>query len=220
MARSQLEVVEVARGRSSLWLLGVLNPLKMENVITDPTRITEKSSTTIDLIVSSDKSKVKTSGVYDTSISDHHLVYAVINLFRRETKPKLREIKDYKNLDVNALKLGFERAPWHVAEVFEDIDDIAWTWEYLYGSIMDEHLKRKKLKVRDKSLPWMNTAIRKQMNLRYKLLKKAQKSPNDTDKWVQYKKQRNYVIRIFGKLKLTTGSISLKMLTVVESSGK
>ena len=36
----------------------------------------------------------------------------------------------------------------------------------------------------------MNTAIRKQLNLRYKLLKKAQKSPNDLDRWAQYKKKK------------------------------
>ena len=146
-------------------LLGILNPLNMENVITDPKKITEKSSTTIDLIVSSDKSKVKISRVYDIGFSDHYLAYAVINLFRRKTKPKLREIKDYKILDVYALRPGFDRAPWHEAEVSDDIDDIGWTWEYLYGSIMDDQLKHKKLKVREKSLPWMNTAI-KQMNLR------------------------------------------------------
>eukprot|EP00795_Rhopilema_esculentum_P013179 gene13179-3980_t len=103
-------------------------------------------------------------------------------------------MKDYKNLDVN---LGFERTPWHVAEVFDDIGDNAWTWEYLYWSIINDHLKRKKLKVREKSLPWINTAIRNQINLRYKLSKKAQKSPNDTDKWTRYKKQRNHVTRIF-----------------------
>ena len=39
-------------------LLEVLNPLNMENLITESTRITKKSSTTIDLIVSSDKSRV------------------------------------------------------------------------------------------------------------------------------------------------------------------
>ena len=47
-------------------LLEVLNPLNMENVITESTRITKKSSTTIDLIVSSDKSRVNiiTPGQY------------------------------------------------------------------------------------------------------------------------------------------------------------
>ena len=30
-----------------------------------------------------------------------------------------------------------------------------------------------------------------------KILKKVQKSPNDKDKWARYKKQRNYVTRIF-----------------------
>ena len=148
----------------------------MKNVITDSARITEKSSTIIDLIISSDKS-VKAAGVYDTCISDHHLTYAIIFLFRIKTKPKLREIKDYKNLDEKALKLGFERAPWHMAENFDDIDDTTWDWEYLYGSIWNEYLNSKRLKVRDKGLPWMNTAIRKQMNLRYKLLKESSEIP-------------------------------------------
>ena len=39
----------------------------------------------------------------------------------------------------------------------------------------------------------MNTEIRKEMNKRYKLLKKAQKHPKSSELWTEYRKQRNYV---------------------------
>ena len=39
----------------------------------------------------------------------------------------------------------------------------------------------------------MNTQIRKEINKRYKLLKKAQKYPKSSELWTEYRKQRNYV---------------------------
>ena len=49
------------------------------------------------------------------------------------------------------------------------------------------------MKIQSNSLPWMNSALRKEMNLRYKLLKHAQKFPQNTVHWSKYRRQRNYV---------------------------
>lgn len=46
-------------------------------LISDPTRIVERSSTLIDLIFTTDSEKIVDSGVIECSISDHSLVYIV-----------------------------------------------------------------------------------------------------------------------------------------------
>ena len=51
-------------------LLKVLSSFNMKNIINKPTRITADTSTIIDLIITSDKSKIKSHGCYDTDISD------------------------------------------------------------------------------------------------------------------------------------------------------
>ena len=56
-------------------------------------------------------------------------------------------------------------------------------------------LPTKNVKIRCKSLPWTSTYIRKQINLRYKLLKEA-KSSQDQVKWELYKSKRNEVKKV------------------------
>ena len=110
-------------------LLKVLNSFNMENIINKPTRITADTSTIIDLIITSANQKIKSHGCYDTGITDHHIVYAVLNLYRKRSWPKLIEAKNYKDLDVESLKGDTEQAPWDICKLFDDIDDFTWCWE-------------------------------------------------------------------------------------------
>ena len=117
----------------------------------------------------------------------------MLNLFRKRSKPKVIDIKNYKRLNVNNLRADFGNAPWDICNIFDDVDDIAWSWEYLYKDILKDHLTTRKAKIRSNSLPWMNSALRKEMNLRYKLLKHAQKFPQNTVHWSKYRRQQNHV---------------------------
>lgn len=56
--------------------------------------------------------------------------------------------------------------------------------------------------MKDKSLPGINSSIRKQMNQRYRLLKEA-KSTGDQDKWIQYKSKRNTVKKLLKSVEAT-----------------
>ena len=118
-------------------------------------------------------------------------MYALVKLRKKNERPVLKEVTSCKNVNLDQIRSDFESTPWDICSVFEEVDDIAWAWELLYKDIMNNHLKRRKAKIRSNSLPWMNTLIRKSMNNRYKLLQKAQKS-NDLNDWKEYKKARNH----------------------------
>ena len=90
------------------------------------------------------------------------------------------------------LQLEFAFAPWFICDVFDDIDDSVWAWEALYKYIIDQHIPLRKAKVRSNSLPWMTSSQKKELNQRYNLLLKAQKTPRGSPKWLAFKKQRNY----------------------------
>ena len=64
--------------------------------------------------------------------------------------------------------------------------------EKLYKDVSTEFLPKRKVKMRSKSLPWMNGDIRKLMNKRYKLLQQAQKT-KDPEDFERYKALRNQV---------------------------
>ena len=59
--------------------------LNMKQLITQPTRVTETSKSLIDIIFTSNPAIIVHSGIVETHISDHFLVFAAFNL--RMPKP-------------------------------------------------------------------------------------------------------------------------------------
>jgi len=76
------------------------------------TRITNHSRTLIDLAITSDTSKIKETGTYETAISDHDLIYTTVNLFKQKVPPRLITVRNYKNVNSTALiKQELESVP-------------------------------------------------------------------------------------------------------------
>ena len=98
-----------------------------------------------------------------------------------------RSIIDWKNSNIKNFKTALSQVPWHICNVFDDVDDNYWLTASVYNDIEQEHLKKRKVKIRNKSLPWINSSIRKLMNKRYKQLRKAQ-TTNLPDDWKEYRK--------------------------------
>ena len=81
-----------------------------------------------------------------------------------------------------------------VCDIFDDPDDSLWAWNHLYKEVRSDYIKERVAKVRAKSLPWMNSKIRKLMNKRFKLLKVTKRSKLTVD-WEAYKEKRNEVTK-------------------------
>ena len=176
----------------------ILNNCGLKNIINSPTSVTATSKSLIDLVITSQPSKTKISGSVDLGISDHHLIFTVFKVAGSNAKPKIISGKNYKSVGVKQLKCDFDQAPWHVLEIFDEIDVSAGFWQCLYDEILHHHLPSRDVKIRDKSLPWINTSIRKEMNKRYKLLKEA-KSSGDPAKWKLYKEKIYEVKKLLRK---------------------
>ena len=69
-----------------------LSKFNLKNVINVPTRITGNSSTLIDLIITSVSHKLSHHGACNLGISDHHLIYAAINLRRPRHNPDFSDL--------------------------------------------------------------------------------------------------------------------------------
>ena len=61
-------------------LLDLCNSVNLTQLIKEPTRVTENSSTRIDVIMTSSNNIVEDSGVVVSHISDHFLVYTSLKL--------------------------------------------------------------------------------------------------------------------------------------------
>ena len=108
---------------------------------------------------------------------------------------------NYKDLDNVKLQRNLEEAPWHIVSAVEDVEDSVYLWEAMFKDIIESNIKQRNVKVRHKSLPWINTKIRKDMNQRYKCLKAVQGKPHDNPQWDTYRAKRNAVRRMLRKAK-------------------
>lgn len=116
-------------------------------------------------------------------------------LKKRNDHPILKRVNSFKKLmNTKAnFKYDLETAPWWVCSVFDDVDDIAWAWESMYKDILGDYVFCRDAKIRNFSLPWMNSDIRKAMNKRYKLLRACDGTPLSADTWSNYKRARNKI---------------------------
>ncbi len=62
----------------------------------------------------------------------------------------------YKQFDADMYRQDLQYAPFHVAEIFSDVDDQYWFCESLVTDITNEHAPVKSWKVRPRKPPFLN----------------------------------------------------------------
>ena len=129
------------------------------NQITEPTRVTEKRKSLIDVILASHPERFATCGNLHLGVSDHDLVFAVRK--QKIPRPKAREIeyRSMKNLDEN-----------EVLNFFEDVDDLWDHWAKLYCQVLDKHAPVKKKRIRGDQLPWITPELQREISRRNRFL--------------------------------------------------
>ena len=173
-------------------LKNVLNNFKLHNVISDATRITENSRTLIDVFITSNKEKIKESGVIHYGKSDHSIIYAIHKMVLEKKRPVIKTVRSFRNFDHNQLNRDMGNAPWVVCQ--DDVDDQLWAWGQIFEDIMQSQIPKRQAKIRQKTLPWIDRDIRKLMNQRFKALRKF-KNTNKIDDWLHYKHLRYAVTK-------------------------
>lgn len=147
-------------------LLRILNTYGLKCVIKEPTRISNKAESLIDLIIVSKADKITTAGVSHLGISDHSLVYANLQMRKRITNPQVtKTINNYKNFNQTKFRNDIECAPWSVCEIFDDIEDQVWAWQCLYREIASDHISTRQVRKRVNKLPWINNEIKKKSKI-------------------------------------------------------
>ena len=78
-------------------LLALIEVFQFDQIITQPTRITQNSETLIDVALTNCPENIINSGVVHVGISDHSLIYICRKISFLKTQPKLIESRNYKN---------------------------------------------------------------------------------------------------------------------------
>ena len=95
-------------------------------------------------------------------ISDfHNIIGAATKRFAPSQKPRIIRYRSYKNFSESEFVNSVASAPFHVMDIFDEIDDMAWYTSALLRTIIDEHAPMKTRIVKCDSVPYMNSALRK-----------------------------------------------------------
>ena len=86
--------------------------LNLSQLITSPTRETERSSSLIDGIMTSNSSLIVENGRLDAHLIDHYLVFSVLNLKTPKPAPVYITARNYKNYNSNSFLKDLAKINW------------------------------------------------------------------------------------------------------------
>ena len=172
----------------------LIEPFSLKQLVTDPTRITDKSKTLIDLILVTQPKNVLFTGVCDApGISDHCFTYCAYNVKRVKFKPYTVRRRDFRNFDRDAFNQAVELEPWENILCVDSVDDKVLILENLINSVLDNFAPYKSFVVSNKSAtPWITDEILEKMEERDGCKDKFNKT-GEVNYWDAYKYLRNKV---------------------------
>ena len=167
----------------------------LTNLIKDPTCHKSKKSTLLDvLLVNNPKRYIGTLNATFCLSDFHNIIGAATRRFAPVRKPYILHYRSYKRFTDADFLYDMSIAPYHVAEIFNDINDTAWHTNSLVSSIIDVHAPIKTKILKHKPVPYMNSELRKTIYTRNMARNKQRKFEHKY--WEEYRKLRNKVVAL------------------------
>ena len=159
----------------------------------------DTTSTSLDFIASSCEKNLilKVGAISVKPVSDHHLVYCVLDLHSRPEK-------------LDLLKRAVEKLPLHLADLFESPEDQWYMIKKMITDCLNEIAPLKEMGVRKDNKPWFDTELHRLALTRDRLHQKAMKSPG-----------KNYLLNMRSLKWLILKSFTMvKWLAIIKRSPK
>ena len=128
-------------------LLTIVKDLYLDQVVTEPTRITETSSSTLDLFFTSNQTLVNKVEVIP-GVSDHEAVFIESSLRPMRVKTPPRKVFQYRKADYDAMKTELRscQAEFQESAKTEDVEHLWMTFKNKVHSLMESHIPSKILR--------------------------------------------------------------------------
>ena len=95
---------------------------------------------------------MKSCGCRELGLSDHSMVYGVLTEGIQRQSQCLRQVRCFRNVDLDTLVEDLKLAPWHVMDSFDDIKCQWEFWKNFFKSVIDSLIPLKKARVRKRTL--------------------------------------------------------------------
>lgn len=171
-----------------------------QQLIKSPTRVTNTSSTLIDIILSNKEKNIVKTLTSAQSLSDHDTICCVRKINHNRVSYRTITCRNFRNYDPNALNEDISSTNFSPMYKMSDVND---TWRFLKNILIKKFNKHAPIitkRVKGSLCPWLTLDIKSVMNNRDKLLRKFRKSKSNQD-WVAYKHLRNTCTNLIRRAK-------------------
>ena len=182
----ETETVKPNRHKSGLChqLLKISKDHFLDQLVLEPTRITEDTGNTLDLFFSNNQSLVNRVEVIP-GISDHETVYVESSLRPAKIVTPPRQVNCYRKADFDSLKEELRQAKEDFINMAE-ISSAEQLWakfRTLTTELMRKYIPTRLIKGNKLKKPWIDKKVRSLIRWRQKLFQRMRKTRNETDVW-------------------------------------
>ena len=147
--------------------------LGLSQIINNATRITEKTSSLLDHILTNSKEKISQSGVIDIGISDHQMIFCTRKICRLKTGEKtfikIRSLKHYSG-DKLLEKLSNCNFPNYTT--FEDVNEAYSDFIEKTSDVINKIAPMKEICIKNNTAEWVDEEVVEGIKTRDKCFKK------------------------------------------------
>eukprot|EP00794_Sanderia_malayensis_P004093 gene4093-4647_t len=170
----------------------ILNLFGLKQLIQKPTRITNSTSTLIDIIGTNNPATIRDARVIPTGIGDHDMVGCVRKINLTREAPRQITCRNYRNYDSDKMSEDLRNSDWLRVLNYVEVNK---AWGYMkdiLSGVFNKHTPKIQKIVKGKVAPWLNEGVKRLMNERDKVLRKFRKTKAEVDQ-AAYKEKRNAV---------------------------
>ena len=188
----------------------------LSQIVNFDTRITQTTSTCIDLVLTSNPKKHVVTEPFRINLSDHYMVYTVIEtkLKQKMANHKYATFRAYKKFNesafINDVHNSFKHTDFSKDDMYTSWDK----WKCKFLDLCDKYAPIRKMRVRKNHLPWVDGEVLEKIYERDSIHKIAVSGKNDGD-WSQYKIIRNEVSNL---IKMKKKEYFMSKLTSAKNS--
>ena len=147
----------------------MLKTNKFKQLINTPTRETKSSSSLIDHIWTNSSGKVSQSGVIESGVSDHFIIFCTRKITREHIgKHNNINIRSLKNYDQDTFRENLRGTDWSPVTSSFDSNVIWEIFSTIFNQKIDEVAPPKESRIKNRTEPWINNEILKLMHERDK----------------------------------------------------
>lgn len=141
-------------------ILKLFSTFNLTQIIQEPTRITEKSQTLIDIISLDSELEYIEAGCHDYQMSDHLLTYCVLKMQKIKPDSRFQTYRNFRNLPIELLNRDTANFPWVNIMSASGLDAKVEYFTQAITSIIDGYAPLQIRRISRPPAPWLSDRSR------------------------------------------------------------